>query len=78
MIWTDLTQDWAYWYRALQERFPNLEESAMPFAKIDRSRFEAYLAQRHNLSLTEAHEEVEDFLYVQGLMRDSEEGPAAA
>lgn len=78
MTWADLTQDWATWSHRLQTRFPNLDDAAMPFSKLDRDRFEAYLAGVENLSLTEAHEEIEDFLYLASLMQDSENDPAAA
>lgn len=67
MKWTDLTADWALWFSKMQLRFPHLEDSAMPFVKQDRIRFEAYLAGVHNLSLHEAHEEIEDFMFVESL-----------
>lgn len=78
MTWTDMTQDWSIWYRRLQSRFPNLDDGAMPFAKVDRNRFESYLAEAHNLSLTEAREEIDDFLFVQALILESEGDHAAA
>ena len=67
MIWSDLTADWAKWFKRIQKRFPNLDDSAMPFVKQDRSRFESYIAGTHNLSLREAHEELDDFLFVETL-----------
>lgn len=48
----------------------------MPFLKQDRSRFEAYLAGMHNLSIQEAHEEIEDFMFVETLAREAAESPA--
>lgn len=51
-------------------RFPNLEESALRDLGRDLHRFEAHLAAAHNLSLTEAHEELADFLYVERLSRE--------
>ena len=71
MTWSDLTADWAMWFQRMKTRFPNLDDSAMPFVKQDRGRFEAYLADTHNLSMTEAREEVEDFMYVEALTRDA-------
>lgn len=62
----------------MQSRFPYLDDSAMPYSKLDRARFEAYLAETHNLSLTEAHEEVDDFLYVESLIREADDSEAAA
>ncbi|WP_316634580.1 hypothetical protein [Ruegeria intermedia] len=42
----------------------------MARVRADRKRFEAYLAERHHLTMTEAHEEVEDFLFTEGLNRE--------
>lgn len=70
MNWSELTQDWASAYVRAKKRFPNLEDSAMPFLKLDRGRFEAYLAERHQLTLSEAREEFEDFLYIESLNRE--------
>lgn len=78
MNWTDMTADWATWYRRLQIRFPKLDDAAMPFSKLDRDRFEAYLADVQNLTLTEAREEIEDFLYIQSLLCEAEDGHEAA
>lgn len=78
MTWTDMIQDWATWSRRLQSRFPNLDDAAMPFSKLDRDRFEAYLAEVQNLSLIEAHEEIEDFLYLETLSQDADNDNAAA
>lgn len=70
LTWTDLTQDWASSFARAKRRFPNLDYGDMPFLKLDRGRFEAYLAARHNLTLSEAREELEDFLYVETLSRE--------
>ncbi|MEX0319639.1 MAG: hypothetical protein AB3N21_16915 [Ruegeria sp.] len=51
-------------------RFPNLRDSDMPFVKQNRQRFEAYLAERHHLTVTEAREELEDFLFTESLSRE--------
>lgn len=70
MTWSDLTKDWAVWFKRIQTRFPHLDDSAMPFLKLDRDRFEAYLADTHNLTLREAREELEDFLYIESLAQE--------
>ena len=62
MTWSELTQDWATSYKALQGAFPNLEPSAMPFLKGDQDRFESYLAATHDMSLIEAQNALDDFL----------------
>ena len=70
MQWSDLTCNWAAAYATLQQHFPQLEDSAMPFVKQDRNRFAAYLATRHALTHSEAIEAIDDFLLVQTLWRD--------
>ncbi|SDC12679.1 hypothetical protein [Ruegeria marina] len=70
LTWTDLTRDWGTSFARAKVRFPNLHERDMPFLKLDRARFEAYLAERHNLTLDEAREEFADFLYVEALNRE--------
>lgn len=71
MTWSDVTQNWADVFSRIKGRFPNLDDGAMPFAKTDRSRFEAYLADTHDLTLTEAREELDDVLYVETLAREA-------
>lgn len=68
--WADLTQDWGASYARAKRRFPNLRDKDMAQVTSDRKRFEAYLAERHHLTVTEAREEVEDFLYTEGLNRE--------
>ena len=67
MTWSDLTRNWGDWFKRMQTRFPHLDDSAMPFLKQDRGRFEAYLAQTHDLTIDEAREELEDFLFVEAM-----------
>ena len=62
MTWLDLTRDWAQSYALLQNKFPNLEKSAMPFVKQDQNRFENYLAATHDMTLEEARQAFDAFL----------------
>ncbi|WP_425046330.1 hypothetical protein [Primorskyibacter sp. S87] len=73
MKWTDLTQDWASSFPRVKSRFPHLDDSSMPFLKLDRNRFEAHLAETHQLTVTEAREEFEDFLFVESLSREMDD-----
>jgi len=68
--WADLTQDWNACYDRAKRRFPNLRDQDMPRVGKDRKQFEAYLAERHHLTVNEAHEEVEDFLFTESLNRE--------
>jgi len=75
MKWSDITNDWPSWAERIRDRFPYLEMGPMDRARHDRSAFEAYLARTHNLSLTEAREEIEDFLYIETLARELSQMP---
>ncbi len=69
--WNDLTQDWGASYARAKRRFPNLRDKDMALLPKDRKQFEAYLAERHQLTVNEAREELEDFLYIEGLKREA-------
>lgn len=68
--WVDLTQDWSASYARAKRRFPNLRDRDMARMRQDREQFEAYLAERHHLTVNEAREELEDFLFTEGLNRE--------
>lgn len=70
LSWTDLTQDWDAMYSRAKRRFPNLRDQDKSQLCKDRKGFEAYLAERHHLTVNEAHEELEDFLFTEGLNRE--------
>ncbi|OED47770.1 hypothetical protein [Leisingera sp. S232] len=59
----------------IKQRFPHLKASNAPSILDDRDRFVAYLARTHQLTMTEAKEEVEDFLYVESLLRELDGRP---
>jgi hypothetical protein len=69
LTWSDLTQNWAHWFEQLKNRFPNLDDASMPFLKQDRNRFESHLAATHDMTLDEARDAVEGFLYIEMLAR---------
>lgn len=66
------TEDWTACLPRIQDRFPYLRPNIAPSLLRDRDAFVAHLAQTHHLTLTEAKEEVEDFLYIEGLLREVE------
>ena len=70
MKWTDMMTDWPHWSARMRDRFPYLDLREMERKRHDRRAFEAYLATSHNLSLNEAREEIEDFLYIETLARE--------
>lgn len=54
----------------VQTRFPYVRASRAPSLLDDREAFVKYLARTHHLTLNEAKEEVDDFLYIEGLRRE--------
>jgi len=68
--WVDLTQDWSASYARAKRRFPNLRDKDMAQMCQDRKQFEAYLAERHHLTVNEAREELDDFLFTEALNRE--------
>lgn len=54
----------------IKQRFPYLKVSKAPSIVEDREKFVAYLARTHHLTLTEAREEVDDFLYIESLLKE--------
>lgn len=67
------TDAWASSLPRIQNRFPYLQLNLVPSLLQDRDAFVAYLAKTHQLTLTEAQEEIEDFLFVEGLLREIED-----
>lgn len=70
MTWADLTSSGELWFTRMKARFPHIEDSAIEIARADRACFEAYLARVHNITTTEAREEIEDFLFFESLTRE--------
>lgn len=58
---------WDRIYPRAKQRFPHLKSDKVPSLERDRDGFVAYLAQTHNLTLREAREEVDDFLFTESL-----------
>ncbi|NIZ60848.1 hypothetical protein DL239_07665 [Sedimentitalea sp. CY04] len=54
----------------MQNRFPYLQKKMVPSLLQDREAFIKHLATTHQLTLTEAREEVEDFLFIEGLLEE--------
>lgn len=68
--WAELTQDWGASYARAKRRFPNLCDNEVAQIRKDRKQFEAYLAERHHLTVNEAREELDDFLFTESLNRE--------
>jgi len=62
MSWTELTADWPRAYLLLKARFPNIDPSRATLAKDARPSFEAYLADRHDLTHRETREILDDMI----------------
>lgn len=57
----------------IQNRFPYLHPNLVPSLLKDRKAFVEHLAKTHQLTLTEAQEEVDDFFYIEGLLKEVDE-----
>lgn len=71
MKWSHLAGDWPHWYERFKTRFPHLDDASMPYVGHDRQRFEAHLARTHHLTLREAREEVDEFLFTETLTHEA-------
>ncbi|MCD9146878.1 hypothetical protein [Pseudophaeobacter flagellatus] len=58
---------WESMYPRAKQRFPHLCAETVPSLAQDRDGFVAYLADTHHLTLREAEEEVDDFLFTESL-----------
>ena len=70
MNWIETDTNWPAWSARVRDRFPGLDPAIMERRRKDRRAFEAYLAAVHKLSLVEAHEEIDDLLYIESLSRE--------
>jgi hypothetical protein len=71
MNWTDLANDWNSNLKALIKRFPYAQENDLTSHKDAPGELTEYLAQSHHLTHREAREEMETWLFVQGLAREA-------
>lgn len=70
MRWSEIKEDWSFWGQVIHNRFPQLPRKELEQPMHDRRQLEAKLARSHQLSLTEAREEIEDLIFVQSLARE--------
>lgn len=63
---------WEAVYPRAKQRFPHLKRDTAPSLERDREAFVNYLADTHQLTLREAREEVNDFLFIEGLRAELE------
>ncbi|EAQ45060.1 hypothetical protein MED193_04501 [Roseobacter sp. MED193] len=67
---------WKAMYPRAKQRFPHLQRETVLSLEQDWEAFVRYLATSHQLTLQEAHEEVEDFLFTESLHAELETDPA--
>lgn len=60
--WARFAADLPRAFARLKPHFPHLDPLSMPRVARTRATFEAYLADRHDLTLIEAREMLDDFL----------------
>ncbi len=63
---------WEAMYPRAKQRFPHLKRETTPSIERDREGFVSHLANTHHLTLREAREEIEDFLFTESLHAELE------
>lgn len=66
MPWTLVTQDWAAFVEELCDWFPYFEPAAVRRFRGDRAKLVIYLAETHDLTETEASEQLADWFETRG------------
>lgn len=70
MTWTDLTTNVSSYIERLKTRFPHIDEATLEQAR-DPGDLISHVAKRHDLTPFEAHQEIEDWLFVEALARQA-------
>ena len=70
MTWTDLTTNVSTYIGQLKTRFPHVDEAALQQAQ-DPDTLITHVALRHDLTPFEAHQEIDDWLFVEALARQA-------
>lgn len=66
-LWNDITRNWKSFTDAISSRYPEVDPNALRMIRGDKGRLVEHLAERHDLTRTEADEELETFVMVQML-----------
>lgn len=66
MPWPDVLTNWSTLIDPLCRDFPHLQTDALRRFRGDRAKMELYLAETHDLTLSEAVETLEDWLIYTG------------
>lgn len=69
MDWAEIFGNWGQRIELIRDRFPHVEESALARRCASKRDVISYLAESHQLTLDEAREELEDWLFTLGLSR---------
>lgn len=69
MTWHHLSANWHAIREQLITRFPNIDPDHVTDAPRDRQALTRHIAETHDITVFEAHEELQDFLSVLDLAR---------
>lgn len=67
MIWNEITQDWTARLGRLKLRFPNLDLQTLHTPPKDRPDLSRHLARCEKVTLFEADQELDDWLFLESL-----------
>lgn len=71
MTWKDFSANFASNLMNLTRRFPNADKQVVSERMSNRAMLTSYLAESSQLTPFEVQEELDDWLFVQGLARDA-------
>jgi len=72
MTWTDLTTHLTSHISRFKARFPHVDENELRHAR-DPEKLIDHVARRHDLTRLEALQEIDDWMFIEGLARQAAE-----
>lgn len=71
MSWNAFAGNWNDTLRTLLRRFPHADQGQLTQSKAEPDAVARHVAQTHDLTEFEAREELQDWMFVQGLAREA-------
>ncbi|MEC3862111.1 hypothetical protein VK792_12525 [Mesobacterium sp. TK19101] len=73
MTWHDIVANWSQVVRRLHKRFPQIDSDVLDEPPLLPQHLTQHLAERHDLTLLEADEELRDWMFVEDLARQAQD-----
>ncbi|KKL94872.1 hypothetical protein LCGC14_1860340 [marine sediment metagenome] len=62
MKWTEVAENWPAFFERIEDKWPAVSQTDLIDIDGDRDRLAYYLADRHEITLGEANEQIDEFL----------------